>query len=210
VALYPVNMDGSAAADRYIQQLQSDDLRELADFFKHQATDYELKLQTPFGISLAPALKEPPPLPPEHGGRLDIMLWSLKLRWFTWCTPNPPGPTPIIRMFLLFHDPQKQSVLPHSTGLEKGLMGIAHIFADKSMTRTNLVVVAHELLHTLGATDKYDLDTGQPLYPDGYADPEQQPRYPQHAAELMAGRIPSSQTEAEPLTAREIGWITSP
>lgn len=221
VALYPVNIDGSAAAERFIQQLRSDDLADLSDFFGQQAADYELQLQTPLSFTLAPALKDPPPLPPEQGGRFDIMLWSLKLRWFTWRTPNPPGPTPIIRMFLLFHDPQKQSVLPHSTGLEKGLMGIAHVFADTGMTRANLVVVAHELLHTLGATDKYDLNTNQPLYPEGYADPEQQSRHPQQAAEIMAGRIPISETEAEqprslhqavigPLTAREIGWITSP
>lgn len=221
VALYPVNIDGSAAADRFIRLLRADDFNDLSDFFSQQAADYELKLQTPLSFALAPALKEAPPLPPEQGSRFDIMLWSLKLRWFTWRTPNPPGPTPIIRMFLLFHDPQKLNVLPHSTGLEKGLVGITHVFADDGMARANLVVVAHELLHTLGATDKYDLGTNQPLYPDGYADPEQQPRYPQQAAEVMAGRIPVSETDAEQprslrqaiigsLTAREIGWVTAP
>jgi len=219
VALYPVNIDGSVAAERFIQQLRADDLNELPDFFSTQAADYELPLRTPLRFTLAPELATAPPLPPEQGSRLDIMLWSLKLRWFTWRTPDPPGPTPIIRIFWLFHDPHLQNVLPHSTGLEKGLMGIAHGFADKDMARTNLVVIAHELLHTLGATDKYDLDNNQPSYPDGYADPEQQPRYPQTAAELMAGRIPLSENEAEqarslrqvvigPLTAREIGWIT--
>ena len=34
------------------------------------------------------------------------------------------------------------------------------------MTRTNNVVIAHEILHTLGASDKYDPDTLAPLYPD--------------------------------------------
>lgn len=221
VALYPVNMDGSDVAGRFIQQLGADDLRDLSEFFSDQAADYELPLQTPLAFSLAPTLKAPPPLPPEQGGRFSIMLWSLKLRWFTWWTPDPPGPTPIIRMFLLFHDPQRQSVLPHSTGLEKGLVGIAHLFAADSMTRANLVVVAHETLHTLGATDKYDLDTNQPSFPDGYADPDKEPRHPQDAAELMAGRIAVSATEAEQpaslhqavigqLTAREIGWVAAP
>ena len=122
---------------------------------------------------------------------------------------------------MLFHDPQLMPVLPHSTGLEKGLVGIAHVFAAKGMARANLVVVAHELLHTLGATDKYDLETNQPRYPDGYADPDQEPRLPQQRAELMAGRIPVDEQHAEQpeslrqvvigaLTAREIGWVTAP
>jgi hypothetical protein len=79
------------------------------------------------------------------------------------------------------------------------------------------VVVAHELLHTLGATDKYARASGQPLEPDGLGDPQQQPRYPQRFGEIMAGRIASSARQAEmpdgldrmlvgPATAREIGW----
>jgi len=35
-----------------------------------------------------------------------------------------------------------------------------------------------------------------PTYPNGYADPEQQPLYPQTKAELMGGRIPVSDSEA--------------
>jgi hypothetical protein len=78
-------------------------------------------------------------------------------------------------------------------------------------------VIAHELLHTLGATDKYDLRTNQPTQPDGYAEPDLQPLYPQSFGELMGGRIPVSSTEStmpESLqqvivgakTAGEIGW----
>jgi hypothetical protein len=74
------------------------------------------------------------------------------------------------------------------------------------------------LLHTLGATDKYDRGSLQPLAPDGLGDPEQQPRYPQDFAEIMAGRIALSPTRAEipedldrvtvgTATAREIGWL---
>jgi hypothetical protein len=46
------------------------------------------------------------------------------------------------------------------------------------------------MLHTLGATDKYDLDNGEPLFPQGYAEPDKSPRYPQTYAELMGGRVP--------------------
>ena len=56
------------------------------------------------------------------------------------------------------------------------------------------MVIAHELLHTLGATDKYDLRTNQPAHPDGFAEPDREPLYPQSFAELMGGRIPVSNT----------------
>ena len=79
------------------------------------------------------------------------------------------------------------------------------------------MVIAHEILHTLGATDKYDPETLQPLFPQGYAEPERNPRFPQSRAEIMAGRRASSEREAEmpdsldetvvgPQTAREIHW----
>jgi hypothetical protein len=75
----------------------------------------------------------------------------------------------------------------------------------------------HELLHTLGASDKYDRRSGRPLVPEGLGDPSQDPRYPQTQGEIMAGRIAVSATQAElpdsladmvigAATAREIGW----
>jgi hypothetical protein len=85
------------------------------------------------------------------------------------------------------------------------------------MARQNNVIITHEFLHTLGATDKYDPATNQPLYPDGYAVPDLQPLVPQRYAEIMAGRTPVSQTDATipeslndviigSLTAKEINW----
>jgi hypothetical protein len=51
------------------------------------------------------------------------------------------------------------------------------------------VVIAHELLHTLGASDKYDPQSLAPVFPEGYAEPDRQPRHPQRLAEIMAGRF---------------------
>jgi hypothetical protein len=217
VALYPVNADGSSAATEFINTLSRDELEQLETFFDEEAQRYNLNVERPFRFVWAAPLKQSPPLPPTSAGTFAIMQWSLALRWFSWRAPNPPGPTPIIKMFVLFHDPAKADVLPDSTGLSKGLVGLAHVFASKDMRRANLVIIAHELLHTLTATDKYDLATNQPLHPDGFADPNQEPLYPQTEAELMAGRIAISPHEAQqptslqqvligPLTAREIDW----
>lgn len=128
------------------------------------------------------------------------------------------GPPANIAMFVLYHDPDSHDRLEHSLGLEKGLIGVVNTFASRSMNPTNNVVIAHELLHTVGATDKYDPATNQPLYPEGYAEPDRTPRHPQEKAEIMAGRVPLSDSESQipsslkksvvgPGTAAEINWL---
>ena len=132
---------------------------------------------------------------------------------------HPPGRAPPqIRVFVLYHDPAFTQSVPHSVGLQKGLVGVVHAYAEADMTRSNSVVIAHEILHTLGATDKYDLATLAPLWPTGYAEPDREPRFPQPLTEIMAGRrAVDSRTFEMPdsladvlvggATAREIGWV---
>ena len=78
------------------------------------------------------------------------------------------------------------------------------------------VVITHELMHTLGASDKYDA-ANLPLHPQGFAEPERRPLYPQRAAEIMGGRIPLAPGRARMpnslgevlvggYTAAEINW----
>jgi len=94
---------------------------------------------------------------------------------------------------------------------------VVNAFAARELAGQNNVVIAHELLHTVGASDKYDPATGQPRYPQGFADRGQQPRYPQTRAEIMGGRIPLSAHESAlpmtldkvlvgPETALEVNW----
>jgi hypothetical protein len=218
VALYPINGDGSIVAEQYVNALVPSDFEPLEKFFQDESREYGVKLDRPMRFTLAAPLQATPPKPPERSNIPAIVLWSLHLRWWTATTPpKPPGPTPRIRMFLLFYDPAKNTVLDHSTGLKKGRIGIANLFASRRAAGSNQTVIAHELLHTLGATDKYDLATTLPLYPDGYAEPDVTPRYPQRFAEVMGGRVPTSATEAKipetlqevligPATATEIGW----
>jgi hypothetical protein len=126
-------------------------------------------------------------------------------------------PPPQIRVFVRYHDPSFTESVPHSVGMQKGLVGVVHAFADRDMTRTNSLVIAHEILHTLGASDKYDPLSLAPLYPAGYAEPQREPVHPQSLTEVMAGRfaidtrtfeIPHSLDEVlvGPATALEIRW----
>jgi hypothetical protein len=217
IAMYPINADGSDVTGRYIRQQPAEALQRVETFFEQEAKEYGLQMERPIRLTLAPELSQLPPALDPRAGRLSVALWSLRMRFWAWRVAEPPGPAPDVKLFVLYHDPAISPSVPHSVGLQKGLFGVVHVFADSAMKGSNDTVIAHELLHTLGATDKYDLRTNQPINPDGYAEPAREPLYPQSFAELMGGRIPVSTTESttpESLknvligakTAREIGW----
>jgi hypothetical protein len=217
IAVFPINADGSAVTASYISQQPADAFQRIETFFEQEGKQYGLQMERPIRLTLAPLLSEAPPELDRGGGAISAIVWSLHMRYWAWRVDAPPGPAPDVKLFVLYHDPAISQALPHSRGLEKGLSAVVHLFADTGMQGSNDTVVAHELLHTLGATDKYDLASNQPLHPDGFAEPNREPLYPQSFAELMAGRIPISSTEAEqpatlqqvligPKTASEIGW----
>ncbi len=220
VIVYPI-LPASAPAQiqRYVSELSSQDFTEVGDFFEEEAKIANLAAQPPFYVELGPVIRTPPPALPKHPSTLSVILWSLRFRlWAWWNTPHSDDAIPpIIRMYMIYHLPEPGIALPHSSGLTKGLIGIVHAFAAHTQQAQNHIVLAHEVLHTVGATDLYDRRTSLPLYPSGYSTPLQEPRYPQHRAELMAGRIPLSPTEARMprdlqeciignKTREEIGW----
>lgn len=215
--VYPINGDGSAIADRYISGLRPDAFEPVGRFLAQEGEAYGLSLAEPVRIELAGKLSELPPDPPRSGSILQIMLWSLRLRWWAWRNDNYQGPVNI-KLFVLFYDPATHRSLDHSLGLEKGQIGVVKAFGDWRDAARNNVVIAHELLHTLGASDKYDPANQLPLFPDGYAEPERNPLHPQELAELMGGLIPLQDGKAlmpdslgqvliGPASAREIGWL---
>lgn len=218
VAVYPINADNSAVVSAYINTLSTQDFEPVADFFAEEAQRYRLGLRRPFEIRLGDKINKIPPAPPTENSVLQVIWWSLQFRYFAWA--NSPSMTvkPDIRLYLLYHDPILSPHLTHSTALNKGRIGRVNLFADASYAKKNLVILAHELLHTVKATDKYDIATGLPSYPDGYGEPDRQPLLPQQYAELMGGRVPLTQSTAEipkslrstligRKTASEIGWV---
>jgi hypothetical protein len=218
VDVYPVNGSNSEQAQLFIDTLKSDSFTAVERFFENQSKAYGLDLERPFRIRLAAQLEGELPPVPDDGGLLSTVIWSLKMRWFVtrlhWASDSP---TPDITLFAIYHDGEAGVALDRSTALRKGMIAVANLFGSRSSRGSNQMIIAHELLHTLGATDKYDLATSLPYYPIGFAEPDREPLYPQSHAELMAGRIPIGPDQASvpvsldrvvigSATALEIGW----
>jgi hypothetical protein len=218
VGAFPVSADGSAAAAAYIAALDVAQLQPVGEFVAREAHRYGVAIDAPIDIKLYATLAHAPPALDPDASALARLLWSLRLRHYrSQAVSTVARARPQIALFLVYHDPALAPVLPHSVGLQRGLMGVVHLFATRSQDAQNAIVTAHELLHVFGATDKYG-DGDRPQYPDGYAEPLRAPRYPQRYAEIMAGRVPLSpdrqvmpddlsQTLVGPASAREIGWI---
>lgn len=120
------------------------------------------------------------------------------------------------RIYLVLRPPHGELAFVEGESEDGGRVGVAQADLDHGMLDFALFVATHELFHTLGASDKYDLN-GHASYPDGFAEPERSPLYPQPGAELMARNLPLSPTSERPPdklkelwigseTAREIGW----
>jgi hypothetical protein len=219
VTVYPIRGSADAGVHAYTAALQAGDFADVESFFVDEAARHGITLEQPVRIRVSHAAKELPPALPGRPGPLTIALWSLRLRYFAARTAwKDPLPAPDIQVFALYSPLGPGSVaMPDSVGLSKGLIALAHLYGDAAAAGSNQVVLVHEMLHTLGATDKYDPATGQPLTPAGLGEPDRQPLYPQDFGEIMAGRIASSARDAViadsleqmlvgPMTALEIGW----
>lgn len=218
VVVFPINGDQHAATTDYMKSLSDDSFASIKGFMRREATHYGVGVFTPVDVYLGPEVASIPPAPPDSRSKLGVIAWSLKLRFWAWRNGKHPVLKPDVRIYAVFFDPATSPTVRHSVGLQQGLIGVANVFAAGHMAEENNVIIAHELLHTLGATDKYDPVTNQPSFPDGFANPDQTPLYPQEFAEIMGGRIPLSENSADTprslnlavigrRTAHEIRWL---
>lgn len=219
VKIYPINADGSAQATKYIDGLDVRTFEGIETFIARETERYENSLKRPVRIELGePVLEQPPELPADPN-IFSIMAWSLKMRWWAGSTTDAQDDIePDVRIFVRYHRPDMAVTLENSVGLQKGMVGIVNGYASRRHRGTNNVIIAHEFLHTLGATDKYSPVNGHPIGPDGIAEPARSPLYPQRFAEIMGGRIALAEDDSVipkslkyavigPLTASEIKLI---
>jgi hypothetical protein len=119
------------------------------------------------------------------------------------------------RIYVTAEPPNGKVHMVEGASEQGGRVGVVSIDLDAQAVVVDfaLSVIAHELFHTLDATDKYD-SAGHASVPDGLAEPELGTS--QRFVELMARDRPSGgayqtldtidEIAVGPATAREIGW----
>lgn len=189
VVVYPVDRGQDAEVSTYIASLKAQNFTPISQFLRNQAKSYGVSIDEPVRIRLGPVVHATPPRRPQGNQVLSSIWYSLALRWWAMRhdAPRDPGQ---IRLFVAYYNPDVNDTVPDSLALPKGLVGLIHAYASVDYAGTNNFVITHELLHTLGATDKYDPVDNSPLFPTGFANPFVAHRYPQVKAEIMGGRIP--------------------
>ncbi len=193
VVIYPINGDQSEQAEEFISELDAEYFRPIETFMMEESARYEFQLEKPVRVHLAPEIKTLPPEPPKKRNPFFVMWWSLKMRYWAF-RHNTYENSLDIRVYVIYKT--IENTVPQmeiSVGLRKGLMGIVNTSPNSKAQDYTNIIITHEMLHTFGAKDKYDYTTLMPNHPDGYADSEKNPLYPQNYGEIMAVRIPKSQ-----------------
>jgi hypothetical protein len=219
VKIYPINADGSDATSRYIESLNVRQFEGVEEFVARESARYGKTIARPVRMELGKQIHEQPPSLEGIGNGLGVMMWSFKMRWWVSnVTDDQDDIEPDVSIFVRYHQAEGVLVLENSVGMQKGMFGIVNAYTGRRYTGRNNVIIAHEFFHTLGATDKYEMGSGQPNPPDGLAEPDKSPLYPQRYAEIMGGRIALAADDAVipqslkyavvgPKSASEVGLI---
>ncbi len=219
VTIYPIVADATPATLKYAEDIDLSDFANVNRFMGRQSRPYGFSVTPAFRFQLARPSLELPPVIPAQFEPAAIAWWSLKMRWWAWMKDlHGELVSPDIQMFVLYHSLNGNNETGISVGMRKGRYGIVKAYALETMNTENRIVFTHELLHVLGASDKYILSSGEPIFPQGYAEPNKRPLFPQQRAEIMGMRIPINsfssvmpdsldQCKIGRQTAEEIGFL---
>jgi hypothetical protein len=211
-----------------VERAFRDRARDAADLLAAERRRYLARSDAPFVFHVfGPVRGESRPRAPDEdaesgeAGLFDRMLYGIELRRFLGGLNDAArldADRFDVRMYVFAQPaaPGHAARFVEGVGESGGELGMVDVDLDLTMVDTAWIAVAHETLHTVGATDKYT-DSGRSAVPEGLADPARQPLYPQKHAEIMAGEIALSPDEGRLVdrledvrigatTAREIGW----
>lgn len=221
VALVVVHVDGTPAVDPDAVRVLEERLPALEERLRVEAERHHPGIVRPFRIRLkGPVVAKSAPPSPASEATVELAKQAARMNaWLREVDPQAGVEADQwdSRIYVIVRRPaSKQRSFVEGESEQEGRVGNVAVELDASMADLTLFVVTHELMHTLGASDKYDAN-GRTIIPDGLADPSQAPLYPQRAADVMARNRPLSETaEAIPVTldelgvgpktAKEIGW----
>ena len=221
---FPADAD-DLETKRYIDKLDGAYFKPVVDFFDRETRRYGLANHRPYRFRWQRVARASPPMLRNDAGMAATVWYSWSMRVYTWYIRVTQHIADHVIVYAMFRQTRKHTA--DSTGLveeyaskslDKFSVCFINLSTDRGLQVKDRFVLAHELLHLSGATDKYDVATGEPSFPQGYADPEKQPLYPQTTGLLMAMAIPfSPEYSALPktmqeisigaLTAKEINWL---
>lgn len=202
-----------------------DDVRRrvpaLASRLRDQFTRYRPGAPAPFAFTLYGPVARQVALPEAPG---DGVVAAMRHAFALWrFTRDIDGRATLpsrgfdARLYVVVRPPSDRALV-EGVSEHGGHIGVASTELDESTVDLALFVAAHELFHVVGANDRYAAD-GSTLFPDGLAEPDLVPQFPQRYAEVMARNRPLSATEevrpssldelwVGATTASEIGWVT--
>lgn len=198
ITIYPLNDGGDPEIQAFIDRVSPEQFQPAADFLQMQAIRYGIKTTPLIKLQMADAANnDAPPPPPAIGtNMLTNLMWSLELRYWAYKNAANNNNKTTISVFVMYKRYLPGDMPIDSISLRNGMLAVVHAFANPERQGLNNVVFAHELMHTVGATDKYN-DKLQPVFPDGFAFPNNNPPYPQEFCELMAIYIPITPERAD-------------
>lgn len=190
VGVYPVIAVDTPDVRAHLASLRPGDFSPVTAFFEREASRHGVRFTPPLvQVLLGSPVRERPPVLAENAGPLDVIQWSLALRAYSFRVRRENHlPDADIEAFVLFFPGGSPRVLDTSLAVERLRIAIVNAEASPEGGSWLQVALAHEVLHTAGATDKYG-PTGAPLAPDGLGDTGQNPLYPQEFCEIMAGQV---------------------
>lgn len=217
VRLEPIDDVAVAALRKQLPALEDRLSAELARYRPGAPHPFRFELKDPVDGTA-------PPPAPASDGPVDLAKYAYALDSYVGDVDKRAGLDASlydVRIYVSLRRPRQAEVtLAEGRSQQGGRIGIVEVELDTDAEGAHLplVVVAHELMHTLGATDKYDA-SGRTLVPLGLAEPDRVPVFPQRYAEVMARNRPISATVEKvpesfaqiavgPVTAREIRWTT--
>mgnify|MGYP001047152418 CR=1 FL=1 len=142
VEIRPLLGDARAETAAYVERLTRSDFLEIEQFLNREAGRHGLPLSRAARLSLLPASRALPPAQPAAPGVLSNIVWSLKMRG--WSYQNSGRLLPdvgMVKLYVIYRAPAADTALPHSLGLEKGLIGVVHAYAAAGTYVATLEVV---------------------------------------------------------------------
>jgi hypothetical protein len=197
-------------------------MADLQEHLGHEFQRWKGEAMNPFVFSVygPVAVQEPPP--ESYSDKFWDLVYFAYQQWRYLKRIDAQADVPRSeldsRIYLVAHPPSPGELqFVEGQSEQGGRVGVVKVQLDESMVDFALLVATHELMHTLGASDKYD-EYGHVLVPDGLAEPERVPTFPQQYIEVMSRNRPITPEEEVPpealeelrigrKTAEEIGWI---